>query len=111
MSKVAKRRARAASPAERELLDRLNQETAKVQWSELARFFAAGKTIYVAAGQDLLHVASAAIRDDHRLMQQLLEHGAVQLVSDQQAQQWHDKDASVWALVVAPWVLVQEDPA
>ena len=109
MTTVTRRPRANTKPSQREMLERLNSEAAKIHWSELARFFAAGKTIYVAAGQDLLRVASAAIADDHGKIRQWMEEGSVQLVNDAQAQRWHENDTRVWALVIAPWVLVQED--
>ena len=109
MTTVTRRPRASIKPAQRDMLERLNSEAAKIHWSELARFFAAGKTIYVAAGQDLLRVASAAIADEHGAIRQWMEEGSVQLVTDAQAQRWFEDDARVWALVIAPWVLVQED--
>ena len=33
--------------------------------------------------------------------------GKVARVSDEQAREWAETDALVWAVVVSPWVLVQ----
>ena len=92
----------------KEMLEKLNRETAKINWSELARFFAAGRTIYVNSSQDLLEVACAVAKDEHELFGQLLKTGNVSRVTDEQARQWLDQDAVVWASVILPWVLVQE---
>ena len=90
------------------MLEKLNRETAKINWSELARFFAAGSTLYVDSSQDLLEVACAVAEDEHELFGQWIATGNVSRVTDEQARQWLDQDAVVWASVIRPWVLVQE---
>jgi len=90
------------------MLEKLNRETAKINWSELARFFAAGSTLYVSPAQDLLEVACTVAEDKHELFGQLLETGNVSRVTDEQARRWLEQDAVVWASVILPWVLVQE---
>ena len=47
------------------------------------------------------------MRDDKARFQQWIQDGSVGEVKPDEAQGWHDSDATVWALVVAPWVLVQ----
>lgn len=97
---------------EKESLDdikaRLNRETAKISWHELQRFFAGGNVLAVADGVDLLDVAVALHQDNLESFQSWLAEGTVYKVTDQQALQWFDEKASHWAVVVAPFVLVQE---
>jgi hypothetical protein len=85
----------------------LNQETAKIAWSELQRFFASGVTVAVAPELDLLAVASEFARDNAAAVSAWMQAGQLGAVSDEQALQWLEADADVWALVVKPWVLVQ----
>ncbi|ODU01956.1 MAG: hypothetical protein ABS89_06365 [Thiobacillus sp. SCN 63-1177] len=58
---------------------KLNLETAQLGWPELERHFARGDVIKV--------IARAGIAD---------------------AEDWHARQPLFWAVVVAPWVLVQE---
>lgn len=90
-----------------ELDSKLNRETAKIPWRELQRFYAQGAVIAVSPSLDLIHVAKAFANDDRDWVSALLENGDVSRVDESQATQWFDEDATVWAVVVAPWVLVQ----
>lgn len=87
---------------------RLNSETAKIPWLELQRFFAAGKVMRVAAELDLVEVAYAMEQDDVEQVKEWTLASQLEPVSDNQARQWIDGQASLWAVVVKPWVLVQE---
>ena len=88
---------------------KMNLETAQIAWRELQRFFAAGMAIAVAAELDLVEVAVQIAEDNKAQVEQWLREGKLGPVSDAQAQAWFDSDATLWALVVKPWVLVQED--
>ena len=90
------------------LRDEIHAETSKIAWSELQRFFAAGKAIYVAVDLDLVEVAVQVSTDNSELVRQWMDAGKIAPVSDDQARCWFDTDASVWAVVVKPWVLVQD---
>ena len=87
---------------------RLNRETAKISWLELQKFYAAGNVVAVAGGTDLLQVAEALHSDQVEQFQQWLASGQVFKVDDSQAQHWFDSKSTHWAVVVAPFVLVQE---
>jgi len=90
------------------LKDEIHAETAKIAWSDLQRFFAAGKAIYVSDDLDLIEVAVQVSTDNNDLVRQWLDKGKIAPVSDNQARCWIDTDATVWAVVVKPWVLVQD---
>lgn len=92
------------------LLAKLNQETARMPWSELMRWFASGAVVAVSAELDLIEVAAAMSRDDKAAVQAWIEGQQVARISDQQAQVWVDQDVTVWAVVVKPWILVQYKP-
>ena len=85
----------------------IHAETAKIAWSELQRFFAAGRAIQVSPDLDLVDAALQIANDNSTLVRQWMETGRLAPVSDDQARYWIDTDASVWAVVVKPWVLVQ----
>jgi len=85
----------------------LNLETAQIAWAELQRFFASGKAIFVDASLDMIDVGMAIHKDDTARVQTWMEQGLVGAVRDDQAKQWFDSSAVVWAVVIRPWVLVQ----
>jgi len=87
---------------------RLNRETAQISWIELQKFYAAGNLVAVVPGLNLLDVAEALHRDQVQQFQEWLSEGKVFTVGDSQAQQWFDRKTTHWAVVVAPFVLVQE---
>ncbi|WP_339900216.1 DUF2288 family protein [uncultured Gilvimarinus sp.] len=87
---------------------KVNLETAQIPWRELQRFFAGGTAVYVAPELDLTAVATAMAEDNAAQIQHWMQANQVQPVSDEQASQWFEADAIVWAVVVKPWVVVQE---
>jgi hypothetical protein len=88
--------------------EKVNLETSKIAWTELQRFFASGVAVFISPDLDLVEVAHQFSVDNKDLVQQWLNRGQVTLVTDQQALQWLNADAEVWAVVVKPWVLVQQ---
>lgn len=90
------------------LMHKLNREAGKIEWQALQRFFAAGQAVYVAKDLDLIDVASEMALDNKRVLEPLIHAGKLAPVSDQQAARWHEQQALVWAVVVAPLVMVQE---
>lgn len=88
--------------------EKINQETAEIKWSELQRYFAAGRVVHVDDSLDLVDVALYFTRDDAHKIKSLRDAHACDFVADEQAKSWIDSDAIVWAVVVKPWVLVQE---
>ena len=91
-----------------ELIARLNGETAKIEWHQLQKHYATGSVVAVDKGFDLIKVAIALNQDDTEKVKQWLAEGKVSDVSNQQAQTWYDQNSLVWALVLPPFVLVQE---
>ncbi len=91
-------------------LDRINinLETARIAWKELQVYFASGATLSVSSALDLVEVAMQISKDNQAQVAQWMESGQVARVSDAQALAWYAADAEVWAVVVRPYVLVQE---
>lgn len=89
------------------LREEIHSETAKIAWTELQRFFAAGKAVHVSLELDLVETALQISTDNSTLIKQWMANGQLAPVSDDQARYWIDTDATVWAVVVKPWVLVQ----
>jgi len=83
-------------------------ETAKIEWTQLQTFFAAGHVLFVDGTLDLVEVAFCFSEDDAPTLKPWIDEEKIQAVSDQQALAWVEKDAVVWSCVVRPWVLVQD---
>ncbi len=97
------------SPSPDEVLQaKITLETAQIGWRELQRFFASGRAVAVDSSLDLVAVAAALGNDNKTQFESWLGQGLVSAVSDEQAGTWYTEDALVWAVVVAPWVLVQQ---
>lgn len=88
--------------------DKLNLETGLIPWKQLQRFFASGQAISVTTELDLVEVAHAFSEDDKTQVETWLTQNKVSKVSDEQAINWIESEVEVWAIVVKPWVLVQE---
>jgi hypothetical protein len=90
------------------LRQEIHAETAKIAWTELQRFFAAGKAIQVSPDLNLVEAALQISNDNSEQVRHWMADGQLAPVSDAQARYWIDTDATVWAVVVKPWVLVQD---
>jgi hypothetical protein len=90
---------------------KLNLETARIPWAELQRFFARGVAVWIAPGLDLVDTAVAFSQDHAALVQAEMAAGRIARVDAGQALEWSARDAHLWAVVVRPWVLVQEEQA
>jgi hypothetical protein len=86
---------------------RILAETAKIAWQELQRFFAQGVVVMVKPGLDLVDVAYEVTQDNEQQVKHWMETGELQNVSDDQAREWLEANALMWAVVVKPWVLIQ----
>ncbi len=86
----------------------INLETSQIPWHELQRFFASGLAISVDSSIDLVEVAHQFSLDNKAQVEQWLLNKQVAPVSDQQALQWFENKVSVWAVVIKPWILVQD---
>ncbi|MFA5529051.1 MAG: DUF2288 domain-containing protein [Thiohalomonadaceae bacterium] len=91
-----------------ELRTRLNAETGKLAWKELERFYARGVVIVVAPDLDLVEVAARVAADDIAPVQGWLTEGRLARASEDHARDWVARAPDFWAVVAAPWVLVQE---
>jgi hypothetical protein len=90
------------------LYQKLLGETAKIGWTELERFFARGMLLRVARDLDLVSVAEAIASDDTTQVTQWLSAGLVERVQAETAADFAARDPDLWAVVVSPWVCVQE---
>ena len=94
-----------------ELRDKINRETARLPWAELLKHFAQGNVVWVADSLDLVDVAVRISHDDKENIARWMEAGLLAKVNDQQAQGWLESNAQLWASVVSPFILVQQQKA
>ncbi|MDO4997067.1 MAG: DUF2288 domain-containing protein [Neisseria sp.] len=90
------------------LNEKINTETAKIAWSELQTHFARGAAVYVHADLDLIATARLFADDDSSTVAKLMQQGQIHLVSESQAAEFYQNNQQMWAVVIAPWVLIQE---
>jgi hypothetical protein len=90
------------------LIEKLHSETAKIEWSELQKFFAQGSVLLVSAELDLVTTAALFAQDKAAELELLLANNKVAAPSNNQARAWFDQGAQLWSVVVAPFVLVQQ---
>ncbi len=91
-----------------DLRDLLNAQTGRISWKELQRQFAAGVVLIVSGDLDLIDVAVRIIEDDREQVEGWLEVGRLSRAETAHAKAWESAQAEFWAVVAAPWVLVQE---
>ena len=91
--------------------DLLNAQAGQIGWDELARHFARGVVVCVAIGEDLIAIAEKFVADQSDDLETLYESGRLHRAQDDDARRWTEERTEFWAVVVAPWVLVQEAEA
>ena len=90
------------------LYAKLLGETASIRWEELQPFFARGALLWVDASVDLIQVAQGVAENQTENVSAWLAAGSLAKVSETQAQDFFTRDPQLWAVVVSPWVLIQE---
>ncbi|EMP55024.1 DUF2288 domain-containing protein [Marinobacter koreensis] len=97
-----------ATSSRDELKAKLNLETSRIHWHELQTYYARGNVVRVAPALDLLEVAAELTEDNKARFESWMREDLVGEVSPDLARAWYDRNAELWAVVVAPWVLVQD---
>ncbi len=90
------------------LYAKLLGETAPISWQELQPFFARGALLWVESTQDLIAAAQAVAENDQDKVAAWLQSGLLSKLDDARAEDLLARDPQLWAVVVAPWVMVQE---
>jgi hypothetical protein len=90
------------------LYAKLLGETARIQWAELQPFFARGALMWVRCDEDLIAIATAIAENRSADVEAWLRSGALQKMDDAVALRLSENQGELWAVVVAPWVLVQD---
>jgi hypothetical protein len=91
-----------------ELRQKILLETARMGWQELARWFARGVVVIAEPGLDLVEAAACLAENDQARLQKWVDAEQIRRAMDADAKRWHTVEQHFWAVVVAPWVLVQE---
>lgn len=104
----ALRRTMSSKLSREELKAKLNLETSQIAWHDLQTYYARGHVVRVAAKLDLLDVAAELVADNKAQFDEWMSAGQVGDVPPDMAQAWYDQNAELWAVVIAPWVLVQD---
>ncbi|MBS3805850.1 MAG: DUF2288 domain-containing protein [Oleiphilaceae bacterium] len=96
------------TPSADELKAKLNLETSRIGWHDLQTYYARGHVVRVSPDLDLLDVAAELTADNRARFEHWMSDDQVGDVSPELARAWYDRHAQLWAVVVAPWVLVQD---
>ncbi len=91
-----------------EIKARLNLETSRIHWHELQTYYARGQVVRVSPELDLLNVATQLTADNKAQFEHWMSAGQVGDVPPDLGRAWYDRNAELWAVVIAPWVLVQD---
>ncbi len=94
--------------SDQQLRATINQETARISWLDLQIFYARGQVVVVSEQLDLVEVALKLRNDDRPQFEQWLADDKVSYVKAEQALKWYENEKQLWAVVVMPWVLVQD---
>lgn len=83
-------------------------QTAQISWAEVAPLFARGQVIQVSDSIDLIAAAVAVAEDDKTQVAQWMAQHQFGLLDLSTAKRWAQGEPNLWAVVVNPWVLVQQ---
>lgn len=90
-----------------ETFQKLMRETGKIEWKLLASHLESGGLVLVKNPLDLVKVAYSFAKDDKNAVADWLASGDLQRVEAPQVEEWNAANPTFWAVVVAPWVLIQ----
>ena len=85
----------------------INLETARISWKELEVYYASGNVISVSPDLDLIDLALVITEDNSQQLKAWTSKGMIDAVTDNQAKEYADTEATVWAVVIKPWILIQ----
>lgn len=89
---------------------KLKDEVADVYWEELKLPFAKGDVLWVDASLEIVNVGVALAMDDKELVAELMNKQLLSRMSDDMAARWYEnKNFTIKALGLKPWILVQEN--
>jgi len=97
-----------SAAAEEVLRAKINLETSRINWHDLQSFYAKGLVVGVSKDLDIVDVALQLTLDNKPQFESWQKAGLVIDISDEQALKWYDNKTDLWAVVVRPWILVQD---
>ena len=86
---------------------KLNLETATIEWKDLQVFFAQGKLLIVEAHTDLIEVASLIADNQVSKLEALIESQELAFATPDWIKANCQDDSLLWAVVVSPYVVAQ----
>lgn len=89
------------------LVEKLHSETAKISWLDLQPYFANGSLLAVDKSLDLIKIAVQFAEDNTDQLKDKIKSELISAPSNDQARAWYADNTDFWAVVVAPFVLVQ----
>ncbi len=89
------------------LAKKLHAETARIKWHELQPHFARGVLLVLASELDLIETAVNFAEDCAEQLELALISGEIMQPSNDQARHWYQENTEFWAVVLAPYVLIQ----
>ena len=90
------------------LYAKLLGETAIIEWKALERFWAKGDLIWVEPTLDLIDVAQAMAENRSESVAAWRNAGTVGAVTAERALDLQSRDPEIWAVVVSPFIVIQE---
>ena len=90
-----------------ELRQTLNIESGKCNWKEIQVHFARGMVVVIDPSLDLIDVSTKFIKDDKIAIENWMSEKKIWRATDEDAKRWVKDEPEFWAVVVPPWVLVQ----
>ena len=90
------------------LYAKLLGETSTIEWKALEKFFAKGEVLWIAPELDLIEAAQAMSQDEAEKVAAWMASGSLSKVSASQALDFVERDPELWAVVVTPWIMIQE---
>jgi len=100
----------AKEKTEESLREHYQKDAGPIRWKDLERLFAQGVLIEVDSSLNLLDVAVAMGLNDSQKIKNWIDKKLYQRVPDETALDWVKRDPILVAIVVSPWVIVQEPP-
>ncbi len=91
-----------------ELRQTLNIESGKLAWEELQVHFARGAVVAINPELDLIDISTKFVNDDKQAIEAWMNEKKVLRATDDHAKNWLKNKTEFWAVVVPPWVLIQE---
>ncbi len=86
---------------------KLNLETASIEWKDLQLFFAQGKLLVVEPNSDLVRVASLIADNELKELESLIEQQKIEFATPDWVKNHCQQSTSLWAVVVSPYVICQ----